>query len=187
MKTQKIIHSRGFSLIEMLAVITILVILAAVVIGGTSFVKNKQANETAKVQIQLLSAALEQYKMDNGTYPTGATGGKRDTKILYRALYWDSDDNGAGPDTDRQQKIYLSELDPDNNKQGWTDGARAEVILLDPWGNEYYFRSGKMNDGSANPEAINPDFDLWSAGPDGKTSLTGEGEVTKDDIRNWGS
>jgi general secretion pathway protein G len=187
MKTQRISRSRGFSLIEMLAVITILVILAAVVIGGTTFVKNKQANETAKIQIQLLSQALEQYKLDNGGYPTGGMGAKRDSKILYRALYWDSDDNGAGADTDRQQKVYLSELDPDNNKQGWTDGTRAEVILLDPWGNEYRFRSGKMNDGKANPEAINPDFDIWSAGPDGKTNLTGEGDVTKDDIRNWGS
>lgn len=185
MKTQTLSHRRGFSLIEMLAVITILVILAAMVVGGTSFVKTKQARSTAEVQIKLLSQALDQYKSDFGSYPTGAMGQSRDSKILYRSLYWDSDDNGAGADTDTNQKIYLSELDPDNNKQGWTDGTRAEVIILDPWGNEYRFRSGKMNDGKANPTAINPDFDLWSAGPDGKTNESGEGDITKDDIRNW--
>ncbi len=188
MKTHSSLPSsfrRGFSLVEMLAVITIIGILAAIVIGGTDFVRKKQARSTADIQLKLLAAALEEYKLDTGTYPTGGTGGKRDSKILYRALYWDSDDNGAGADTDKDQKIYLSELDPENNKQGWTDGKRAEVILLDPWGNEYRYRSGKMNDGKANPTAVNPDFDLWSAGPDGKTSDSGDNEYTKDDLRNW--
>ena len=176
---------RGFSLVEMLAVITILMILAAIVIAGTGFVKGKQARATAEVQVKLLSGALDQYKLDTGSYPPGGTGGQRDSKIVYRALYWDSDDNGAGADVDKDQKIYLSELDPQNNKQGWTDGKRAEVILLDPWGNEYRYRSGKMNDGTANPNAVNPDFDLWSAGPDGKTTDGDDTDVTKDDIRNW--
>lgn len=188
MKNPSAKFRRGFSLIEMLAVITIMVILAAIVIAGTGYVKEKQARSTARMQIDLLSAALEQYKLDTGYYPTGATGGRNDSKILYRALYWDSNDDGAGADTDREQKIYLSELDPDNNKQGWTDGQRSEVILIDPWGNEYRYRSGKNNDGSANPNAMNPDFDLWSAGPDGKTSDSGaETKDTKDDITNWGA
>lgn len=185
MKTHLSHHRRGFSLIEMLTVITILAILAAMVVAGTGFVKTKQAKSTAEVQIKLLSNALDQYQADHGTYPPGATGSKRDTNIIYRALYWDSDNNGSGADTDREQRIYLSELDPDNSKQGWISGKRGEVILLDPWGNEYFYRSGKTADGQVNQSAMNPDFDLWSAGPDGKTSESGDNSSTKDDIRNW--
>jgi general secretion pathway protein G len=185
MKTQSPSFRRGFTLVEMLAVITIIVILASVVMVGMRFAKDKEARNKAKIQVEMLSAACEEYKLDNGTAPQGGNGQKGDSKILYRALYWDSNDNGSGPDSDNQQKIYISELDPENNKQGWTDGKKSEVRLIDPWGNEYHYRSGKTADGKANPNAMNPDADIWSAGPDGKTSASGDTKDTKDDIRNW--
>lgn len=185
MKTHKTSFRRGFTLVEMLAVIAIIVILAALVIGGMGYVRDKQARSQAKVQVDLLSAALEEYKLDKGSFPSGANGGKNDTKLLYRALYWDSDENGSGADADDQQKVYLSELDPNNNKQGWTEGDKSNVILIDPWGNEFHYRSGKMENGDPNTQAVNPDFDLWSSGPDGKTSMSGENQYTKDDIRNF--
>lgn len=185
MKTHSSSFRRGFTLVEMLAVIAIIAVLASIVIGSTVFVRDKQARNQARVQIDLLSNAIDEYKVDMGYYPSGGSGGKGDSKILYRALYWDSNENGAGPDTDTTQKIYISELDPKSNKMGWTDGDKSEVIILDPWGNEYRYRAGKMDDGSPNPKAVNPDFDLWSAGPDGKTSDSGDNQYTKDDIRNW--
>jgi general secretion pathway protein G len=185
MKTRPSSFRRGFTLVEMLAVISIIVVLAGIVMASTVYVKQKRALSEAKVQVSLLSNSIEEYKTDVGYYPPGGSGGKGDSKILYRALYWDSNDNGAGADTDTVQKIYLSELDPKNNKMGWTEGNKAEVIIIDPWGNEYRYRSGKLDDGSANPKAVNPDFDLWSAGPDGKTSDSDDNEYTKDDIRNW--
>lgn len=185
MKTQTSSFRRGFTLVEMLAVITIIVILGGIVLASTAYVKQKKALNEAKVQVNLLANAAEQYKLDTGYFPLGGSGGKGDSKILYRALYWDSNDNGAGPDTDSVQKIYISELDPKTNKIGWTVGSKSEVTIVDPWGNEYRYRNGKMDDGSANPKAINPDFDLWSAGPDGKTNEAGSGPETKDDIRNW--
>lgn len=185
MKTQSNTLRRGFTLVEMLAVIAIIVILASIVVGSMGYVRSKQSLEQAKVQVKLLENALEEYKADTGYYPPGGTGGKGDSKILYRALYWDSNDDGAGPDKDSSQKIYISELDPKSNKMGWTSGDKSEVQIVDPWGNEYRYRSGKLEDGSPNPKAVNPDFDIWSAGPDGKTSDGGDNEFTKDDIRNW--
>ena len=183
MKTQS--HSRrgGFTLIEMLAVITIIVILAGLVVGSIGFVNDKKARELAKVQIALLGNALEEYKVDNGSFPVGANGLPGDSNILYRALYWDTDNDGEAVDADKDQKIYVSELDPKNNKQGWIEGDRAGARILDPWGKEYYFRSGKLEGGNANPSARNPDFDLWSAGPDGKSSTGGDTDATKDDIK----
>lgn len=185
MKTHSPSFRRGFTLVEMLAVITIIVILASIVVGGLQYAKDKEARNKAKIQVELLSNACEEYKLDTGTSPLGGNGQKGDSKILYRLLYWDSNEDGTGPESDTQQKIYISELDPENNKQGWTDGKKSEVRLIDPWGEEYHFRSGKTADGKANPSAVNPDVDIWSSGPDGKTSISGDTKDTKDDIRNW--
>ena len=60
-------HPAAFTLIELMAVITIIVILAGMVVGGLGYVNEKQAREKAKIQIALLSKALEEYKLDNGT------------------------------------------------------------------------------------------------------------------------
>jgi len=181
---------RGFTLVEMLTVITIIVILAALTFAGMGYVNDKQARSKAKVQIELLSNAIEEYKLDNGTYPTGGelglppggTGGKSESNLLYWALYWDTNGKDGDVETDENQKVYLADLDPNASKQGWIDGTGSNVKILDPWGNEYRYRVG------TDANARNPDFDLWSAGKDGQTSEgTSETDVTKDDIRNFGN
>jgi len=167
MRTVPQIHTRkGFTLIEMLVTITIIIILAGLTVGGFKFVTTKQANSQAEIQISLLSTALEEYKSDTGQYPAD-TGG---STALYTALYLNGVQN---PDT---EKIYLADLDPDNNKQGWTKQSGAEVTLVDPWGAEYIYR---------NPPTINPDFDLLSRGQDGLTSDTLSNPNNKDDITNY--
>ena len=170
-------HS-AFSLIEMLAVITIIVILASLVIGGLAFVNERKAKEQAKVQMALLANALADYKMDNGAYPATADSltGESNSYILFKALYWDSNNDGKGAPVgnavgDVDQKVYLPSLDPANNKQGWTSGtASATTKILDPWGNEYRYRSSLDPAGKTNTNTNNPDYDLWSVGKDGKTN-----------------
>ncbi|MFK7850191.1 MAG: type II secretion system protein GspG [Akkermansiaceae bacterium] len=153
---------RGFTLIEMLVTITIIVILAGLSLGGFNYVTSKQANSKAQIQISLLSNALEEYKLDNGSFPTSAGG----TTILYTALYKEGVDN---PDTN---EIYLSELDPNNDRQGWMSSNSGTVTIIDPWGEEFIYRDG------SNANARNPDFDLLSKGKDGI-------EGTADDITNF--
>ena len=58
----------------------------------------------------------------------------------------------------------------------------AAQKILDPWGNEYLYRKGA--------NAVNPDFDLWSKGKDGKTKTgTAAADMTsadmRDDIKNF--
>ncbi len=174
----------AFTLIELMAVITIIVILAALVVGGLSFVTDRQAKEKARVQIALLSKALEDYKADNGEYPPTpnkggtqfkATAGTSTSSILFDYLYFDSDQDGTGVGTaagsgDKDQRIYLADLDPLTNKQGWTTGnAGNGTIVTDPWGNQYCYRSAKDKTGKENSATENPDFDLWSMGKDGKS------------------
>ena len=187
-------HGRAaFTLIELMAVITIIVILAGLVVGGMGFVSERQAKEKAKVQIQLLAKGIEEYKLDMGVYPGLATDtpiGGNVSKELYQALFKDGYDytSAATPPSNwtKATKIYVPELDPRTTKQGWvvtTTGTTptANLEITDPWGKPYYYRKGT--------NAQNPDFDLWSAGKNGltKTGNTASdisSKDNKDDIRN---
>jgi general secretion pathway protein G len=183
MKTPSRRHPAAFTLIELMAVIVIIVILAGLVVGGMGFVSERQAKEKAKIQLKLLEQGLEAYKLDNGTYPNVANSaaGTGRTNQLFRALYWD----GAA-DTTGDKKIYVPELDPTNNKQGWIQGTGATATIVDPWGQEYRYRSGVNASGAANTSTQNPDFDLWSIGKDAKhNTSTINHRDNRDDIRNF--
>jgi len=65
---------RGFSLIELLVVIIILGLIAGLV-GPRLFGRVGQSKQAAaRAQIELLAAALDQYRLDVGAYPPGAVG-----------------------------------------------------------------------------------------------------------------
>ena len=67
-------NSRGFSLIELLVVIIILGLLAGLV-GPRLFARVGQSKQAAaRAQIELFSAALDQYRLDVGSYPPAAAG-----------------------------------------------------------------------------------------------------------------
>ena len=65
---------RGFTLLEILVVIVVLGLLASIVgpriIGRVS----EARSTTAQTQIELLSVALDNYRLDNGYYPTTEQG-----------------------------------------------------------------------------------------------------------------
>jgi type II secretory pathway pseudopilin PulG len=182
----------AFSLIEMLAVISIIIILASLVVGGLGFVNERQAKEKAKVQMALLANALADYKLDNGAYPAtpNSPKGEGSSYILFTALYWDSNNDGKGAPVgnaqgDVDQKVYLQSLDPANNKQGWTSGTASPTTkIYDPWGNEYRYRSSLDSAGKTNTDTQNPDYDLWTVGKDGKTNpKTPKDKANRDDLQ----
>ncbi|BCU75717.1 type II secretion system protein [Luteolibacter sp. LG18] len=170
MKYSKPAGRRGFTLVEMLAVISIIVILAALVVGGMKFAKDKQDREKARIQVALLSKAIEEYKADNGSFPASTNAsGEGETKNLRQLLYLDGKN-------DEKKKIYLPELE-ESSRQNWITGTGDSATITDPYGNEYRFRSGKA--------ALNPDFDVWSMGKDGKTKEDDlKAKDSLDDIRN---
>ena len=68
------IDQRGFTLIELLVVIIILGLLAGLV-GPRLFGRVGQSKQAAaRAQIELLGAALDQYRLDVGSYPPSAAG-----------------------------------------------------------------------------------------------------------------
>ena len=197
MKTLLRRHSAGFTLIELMATITIIVILAGIVVAGMGYVNEKQAREKAKVQIELLSKAIEEYKMDMGAYPgsQSAFGGGLATsvagdfsQVLYTALFYEGyeysqNQNRPDPNNTKATKIYLPELDPRTSKMGWVDSSTNTTPppnkkIIDPWGNNYRYRTGNG--------AQNPDFDLWSYGKDNKYNNSNlKHKDNNDDVRNF--
>jgi len=111
---------RAFTLIELLLVLVILGILAAIVVPKFAN-RGEQARQTAaKTQIGAFSTALSAFEVDNGTYPRGKDG--------LQALIVKPNDaqNWRGP--------YLEE------KGG---------IPNDPWGRPYLYECpGKRNTSS---------------------------------------
>lgn len=186
----------GFTLVELLIVIAMILILSAIGVGSFGFVQDRQAKEKARVQMALLSKAIEEYKMDMGEYPgtaenTAAAGDV--SEELYTALFYEGyefNDNPNRPDPDpdnpKATKIYIPELDPRTSKLGWvTPSPKAAtpavgLKIIDPWGENYRYRKGD--------NAENPDFDLWSLGKDRETDISNSSmsqELNKDDIRNF--
>src|ERR1700709_1528506 len=67
-------RQNAFTLVEMLLVLVILAVLAAIVIPKFSG-RTQQAKEAAaKTQIKSIELALDSYEVDTGGYPQGAAG-----------------------------------------------------------------------------------------------------------------
>jgi general secretion pathway protein G len=74
MKRKPSRRNGGFTLIEVLLVLVILVILASLAVVNILSIKKNANEKAAKVQIELLSNALETYSVTVGTYPSQAAG-----------------------------------------------------------------------------------------------------------------
>jgi general secretion pathway protein G len=105
-------HLRGYTLTEMLVVIAIIGVIAAVVIPQTIGQLGKAQSRAAKLQVQSLAASLELFQGDNGRYPTPQEGL---SALLVRPAGLE---NWNGP--------YL----------------HAKDQLNDPWGHPYRYANG---------------------------------------------
>jgi general secretion pathway protein G len=105
---------RGFTLIELLVVIIVLGLLAALVgpqiLGRVSEAKSG----TAKTQIELLGTALDNYKLDNGSYPTTDQGLSALVPLDWRGPYLKRD-----VPADPWGRVYLYKSPGDHNKTAY--------------------------------------------------------------------
>lgn len=106
--------SLGFTLIEMMVVIAIIGTLAMLV-GPSVFRNVGDANVVAaRTQIEILTSALESYRIDMGAYPTTEEG----LEVLR------SRPEGSGPAAARWRGPYV-----------------RRTIPPDPWGRPYVYES----------------------------------------------
>lgn len=144
----KVTLRRGFTLIEILVVITVIAILASLV-SPMIFRNVGDAKATAaRAQIEIFALALDGYRLDNDYYPVTAQG--------LGAL----------------QQLPSGEPLP----RHWRGPYLRKGVPLDPWGREYLYRSpGDSNpstydllslgrDGEPGGTGEDADLTSWSLG-----------------------
>ena len=189
----------GFTIIELLMVITIIVVLAAISIGGFRYATTSAYRNTTVARLQFISTSLESYALDFGQYPPVLRNQTATTEIdgvnfeygsaaaLYQAISGDGNDHivdggtasNGQIDQDEAQR-GVTELTPGSFREfsgnvfGMVDGFRQPFL---------YVRFDRDN-----PTATrNPTFDLWSvsdSGTPGRTSDAGS-EDHPQWIKNW--
>ena len=168
----------AFTLVELLVVMTIILVLAGLILATSSYVHNKGARSRAEAEIAALSAALENYKADNGIYPNDTSVDPRTvvdpshyqtaSLELYKSLSGDFD-------ADRQPNAGVTSYFSFKENQLSPPTGNVQFIK-DPFGNSYgYSTVGQTGNG----RGYNPTFDLWSTA--GSTTAGGKAGW----IENW--
>lgn len=193
----------GFTLLELLTVVLIILVLAGVLVGVAEYLRARSSVNTARAQLAALGAAIEAFKADNGYYPTST---------IYRISA-----RGLAEVTNSwllcaqltQPKPYLK------TDSGMITKQHGLTVLRDPWGNPWNYFRPVTNEPWQTVNLPNKasyvlgglvniaSYDLWSYGPDGVTAVPGaqgyaagihywhedvyssQRDPSQDDITNW--
>jgi type II secretory pathway pseudopilin PulG len=177
----------AFTVVELLIVMAIILILAGLILATSSYVQKKGARSHAEAEIAAMSAALENYKADNGIYPrspdtdlinakAGTTPSSttpdeytKSSLYLYKMLTGDADANRTIDATETGKSYF--QFKP--NQLGPTDQSSAVIMIRDPFANSYGYSTAYQANSA---KGYNPTFDLWSTANETDSSRW---------IKNW--
>jgi general secretion pathway protein G len=110
-------QQKGFTLLEIMVVIVILGVLAAMVVPNLIGNKDKADIQKVKSDIVALENALDMYKLDNSVYPT----------------------------TDQGLEALVSEPSISPTPRNYREDGYIKRLPQDPWGNDYVLNSPGEN------------------------------------------
>ncbi len=203
----RVVRSRGrfpgFTLVELLTVMAIIIALAGLVLMSAGWAQKKAASSRAEAEIAAISAACESYKADQGCYPAPAvqvsgsgnynpSGYQAASRALYQALSGDGGDALVSGTGLSDGKIDAGSAQYMEFKPKMLGGVTAGVVtstvyVQDPFGYSYgYYAPGPTGATGSGTSAViyNPTFDLWcTAGSTVAGTATTAG--TNGWIKNW--
>ena len=159
----------AFTLIELLVVMVIIVVLAGLILATANYVQKKGYRSRAESEIAAISTALENYKADNGVYPSAPdtntllpntmgdpsqSSYQKATLALYKMVSGDADND---PSRISESKSYFT-FKP--NQVSPASQASAVLFIKDPFGYSYGYSTAKASTPTG-PDGYNPTFDLW--------------------------
>ena len=119
--------SRGFTLIEIMVVVIIIGLLAAVIVPQIFGRVDDARIAKSKQDIQAIETALTMYKLDNFKYPTSEQG-----------------------------LVALVQKPADPTIHNWREGGYLKRVNKDPWGNEYQYRIPSTHGGEYDLFSMGP-------------------------------
>jgi prepilin-type N-terminal cleavage/methylation domain-containing protein len=133
----------AFTLIELLAVITIIGILAGLTLGAAGAVRRHSATSTAKAEVAALQAACDRYFADNNLYPsnTSVDPASSINPTNYIAAAQVLFTNLLGSATLTATPTSKRYLEPKTAMVNTT----GNNYLIDPWGYAYGYNSDGTN------------------------------------------
>jgi type II secretory pathway pseudopilin PulG len=185
----------AFTIMELLIVTAIILVLAGLILATSEYVQTKGKRARAEAEIAALSAALENYKADNGVYPVDTANGTTNTldartmfnpaaaqyaaasTFLYKELSGDSTGNRVPTG-----RSYFS-FKP--NMLLPKDQAQVVIAIADPFGFSYGYSTAYQASPS---KGYNSTFDLWSTAGTGSgwTPAPSPAPIPQDQwVKNW--
>ncbi len=185
---RKTSSNSGFTLIELMVVISIIGVLVALSSGVITMVRKQNRVTAARATIQKLELALNAYYNDCGLYPPTPEDFRENAEVfgvLTGDITHDGKYDPKGDDLPKNHRTWRGPYLPMDSKNTDTRGN-----LKDPWSAPYRYRE---NDREAPKCPSNPStFLLYSCGPDRRATDGTREEVidfalefNRDNVKNW--
>ncbi|MCW1922555.1 type II secretion system GspH family protein [Luteolibacter arcticus] len=190
MKTRPYRRSqRGFTLVELLVVVSIIIVLAAMSFGAISIATKKKNAVTTLTDVTALASALDRYydeynKLPNvGSQDEMVAEGQSGAELLTILL---GKEESSGEMQNPRQIVFLTSRNTKNKKQGglvYSNGNQVEG-LYDAWGRPLNIKFDEDFDGEIQNPIKQGDIVrgkkviIWSFGADGKFG-------DNDEVKSW--